>query len=142
MKYDDAAWHYGGDFPKELPKEAGATHIGMFVAWAFLSGLTGSVHLEDIPEELQRLRTRQVTPGRFFMRVCDGKFTDEDLDDRGNAFASHYLNHQHGGYLQDYEATLGGDAPTLYHVADTWDNFDRLKPVLDRRFSEWTLTSR
>src|SRR6266404_3538306 len=36
MKYDDASWHYGGDFPEDLPREAGATHTGMFVAWALL----------------------------------------------------------------------------------------------------------
>ena len=23
MKYDDASWHYGGDFPADLPQEAG-----------------------------------------------------------------------------------------------------------------------
>ncbi|WP_262497415.1 DUF7832 domain-containing protein [Pedobacter caeni] len=28
-KYDDASWHYGGDFPKDLPQINGATHIGM-----------------------------------------------------------------------------------------------------------------
>lgn len=42
MKYDDASWHVGGDFPKELPPEAGATHIGMFAAWCMLNGLTRS----------------------------------------------------------------------------------------------------
>jgi hypothetical protein len=138
MKYDDASWHHGGDFPKDLPNEAGATHTGMFVAWAFASGLVGSIHLDEISEDLERLKSRQMTPGRFFMHACDGKFTDEDLDERGNAFARHYFDLTHGKYLQDYEATLGGNVPTLYHVADTWENFDLLKPVLDRRFSEWS----
>ena len=31
MKYDDASWHYNGDFPTDLPVEAGATHIGLAV---------------------------------------------------------------------------------------------------------------
>jgi hypothetical protein len=26
---------------------------------------------------------------------------------------------------------------TAYEVADTWQNFDRLKPRLDRRLDEW-----
>jgi hypothetical protein len=39
MKYDDASWHCAGDFPKDLPEAAGATHTGMFLAWALLSGL-------------------------------------------------------------------------------------------------------
>ena len=37
MKYDDAGWHVGGDFPDDLPPEAGATHIGMFAAWCMLT---------------------------------------------------------------------------------------------------------
>ncbi|RML48695.1 DUF7832 domain-containing protein [Pseudomonas avellanae] len=32
MKYDDASWHYNGNFPSDLPDTAGATHIGMFLA--------------------------------------------------------------------------------------------------------------
>ena len=31
MKYDDASWHYGGDFPADLPQAAGATHIVMVI---------------------------------------------------------------------------------------------------------------
>ena len=137
MKYDDASWHYGGDFPKDLPDEAGATHTGMFIAWALLSGLAGEIHVVDFPGGLEALRTRSVTPGQFFFEYCDGKFTDEDLDDQGNAFAAAYFAFEHGRYLADYERVLGDGLPNLYYVPDTWPNFDRLKPTLDRRFAEW-----
>ena len=137
MKYDDASWHYGGDFPKDLPDEAGATHAGMFVAWALLSGLAGQIHTEDFPEDLEALRTRSITPGHFLFKYCDGKFIDENLNDQGNAFAAAYFDLEHGSYLADYESVLGSDVPSLYHVPDTWHSFDRLKPTLDRRFSAW-----
>lgn len=39
MKYDDSTWHTDGDFPADLPPEAGATHIGMFMAWALAQNL-------------------------------------------------------------------------------------------------------
>lgn len=137
-KYDDASWHYGADnFPKHLPQEAGATHTGMFVAWAFLSGLAGSIHVEGFTEDIQKLQTRTVTPGVFFYEVCDGKFTDEDLNDDGNRYASSYFDFEKGQYLKDYEALLGGDVEDLYSVEDTWANFDRLRPLLDQRFNEW-----
>ena len=72
---------------------------------------------------------------------CDGKFIDEDLNDEGNAFAQDYYVVETGQYLTDYEMTLGGDnLPDLYHVADTWENFERIKPVLDQRFDEWKAT--
>ena len=136
-KYDDASWHYEGDFPRDMPIEAGGTHIGMFLAWALLSGLSGELHLVDLPEELEQLRSRTVTTGAFFMKACDGKLTEEDMNDEGNAFAQNYFEAQTGQYLYDYENTLGGDLPDLYHVADTWENFERIKPLLDQRFGEW-----
>jgi hypothetical protein len=137
MKYDDASWHYGGNFPKDLPMEAGATHTGMFVAWALLSGLAGEIFINDFPNELEKLRSRECTPGQFFLSSCDGKFTNEDLNDIGNAFAQSYFDFKRGAYLKDYEGLLGKNLPTSYHVSDTWENFDRLRPVLDRRLAEW-----
>jgi hypothetical protein len=137
MKYDDASWHYGGKFPKDLPIEAGATHIGMFVAWALLSGLAGDIHIRDFPEDIPKLSSRSSSPGRFFLESCDGKFVDEDLNEEGNSFSQAYFDFQKGKYLSDYEAALGADVADLYHVEDTWENFDRLRPVLDRRLAEW-----
>jgi len=137
MKYDDASWHSGGKFPKDLPREAGATHTGMFVAWALLTGLAGEVYTTDFPDEIPKLRSRSWTPGRFFLEMCDGKFTDDDLNEEGNAFAQSYFDFKKGSYLRDYEATLGRDVSELYYVKDSWENFDRLKPILDRRFADW-----
>lgn len=138
MKYDDASWHYGADnFPKDLPEEAGATHTGMFAAWAFLSGLAGPLHIEDFPEDIPKLTNRSVTPAAFFLEACDGKFTDEDLNEEGNRFASDYFDFEKGKYLADYESVLGEAGRDLYYVADSWGNFERLKPVLDSRFAEW-----
>jgi hypothetical protein len=93
MKYDDASWHAGEDFPKDVPEDAGATHTGMF--------------------------------------------TDEDLNDEGNAFAQAYFDFEKGAYLSDYDRVLTGGLPSQYHVADTWGNFDALRPVLDKRLEEW-----
>jgi hypothetical protein len=136
MKYDDASWHYGGDFPKDLPDESGATHTGMFLAWCLLRGLVGKDLLEET-EELNRLRDRKVTPGCFFLEMCDGKFTDEDINDKGNEFTRFYFDFGNGNYLSDYDNILASGLPSTYHVADTWDNYDRLAPVIDRRYAEW-----
>jgi len=141
MKYDDASWHSGGDFPADLPPEAGGTHTGMFLAWALLSGLAGAIHVEDFPDDVPTLKARSVTPGAFFLAACDGKFIDEDLNDEGNAFARDYFSFENGQYLADYEAVLGHGIPDepggLYYIADTWESFDILRPTLDHRLAEW-----
>ena len=141
MKYDDATWHCGGQFPADLPADAAATHTGMFLAWAVLNGLVSDDLLENRPELLLRLANRDITPGRFFLSACDGKFTDEDLSDEGNDFAAAYFDFDEGDYLADYESTLGAGLPdhpaALYYVADAWTSFDRLQPVLDARLAHW-----
>ena len=134
MKYDDVSWHTGADeYPKHLPREAAATHTGMFIAWALLSGLGGELAAEDLPP----LRARRITPGRFFNDQCDGKFVDEQLNAEGNGFVTAYFDLDQGGYLKDYDRVLCAGLTTAYEVADTWENFDKLKPRLDRRLDEW-----
>ena len=142
MKYDDASWHYGGDFPDELPQSAAATHSGMFLTWALLAGLAGRLHTDDFPDDLVKLEARAITPGQFLLSVCDQKFTDEDLNEEGNAFAADYFDFQSGQYLADYERALCGDLPTLYHAKDTWESYDRLAPVLDKALRRWRSKSR
>jgi hypothetical protein len=63
VKYDDASWHYGGDFPKGLPQKAGATHIGMFLAWMILNGLSSEELMEE--DDVLDLKIRK-SPVRNF----------------------------------------------------------------------------
>ncbi len=136
MKYDDVSWHVNGNYPPELPHQAAATHTGMFVSWALLTGLAGPLR-QDIPDGIAALQQRTTTPGQFFWEYCDGKFVDLALNKEGNAFAKAYFDFAKGSYLADYEAVLGGELPSLYHIADTWENFDRIKPLLDKRLLAW-----
>jgi hypothetical protein len=138
VKYDDASWHHGGgDFPEDLPEEAAATHTGMFLAWALMSGFAGPIYLDDPSESISKLQARSLTPGQFFLDTSDGKFVDEDLNEEGNAFAQAYFDLKRSRYLSDYEAVLVGDLPSQYHVPDTWRSYDTLKPLLDQRLAEW-----
>ncbi len=90
MKYDDASWHSGGDFPADLPAEAGATHIGMYLAWLLLQGMANEELAEDAEEDLQALRERRTTPGRFLLEYSDGKFVDDLISDEANTFTAAY----------------------------------------------------
>lgn len=142
MKYDDAGWHYGGDFPDDLPESAGGTHIAMLVVWCLLNGLAGNAHVLEYAEALEELRTRTLTPGAWFMTNCDGKFIDNDLNEEGNCFVQTYyaaeegLQTDPGSYIADYELTFP-DVPTLYHVPDNWESFDMIAPVIAQRFAVW-----
>lgn len=79
MKYDDASWHYGGTFPKHLPNEAGATHIGIFLAWMLINNLAGEELEEDAESELAQPKDRTLTGAQFLMTVLDEKLTDQEF---------------------------------------------------------------
>lgn len=137
MKYDDASWHNGAEFPAGMAPEAAATHAGIFLAWALLAGLGGEYHVVDSAEELELLLARKWTPGRYFLAVCDGRLTDEDLNEEGNAFAQAYYHQDGTSFISDYREFLAKGLPSEYHVADSWANLDKLQPVLDRRLANW-----
>ena len=139
MKYDDASWHYGGDFPDDLPDTAGATHIGMFLAWALINDMAGELHLEGSQESIEKVKNRDMTGSEFLIRECDEKFTDEDLNNEGNSFVKYYFDDEegYGKYISDYEEALSSELPSMYHVKDTWENFDKLKPLIDKAYQQW-----
>jgi hypothetical protein len=137
MKYDDASWHSDGDFPKDLPREAGAIHTGMYLSWALLNGLAGEIHLEEFPEGIEELKSQNITPAEFFLKYCDGKFTDEDLNEVGNQFTIAYFDLQRGSYLNEYSSLFGEAVPSLYHVEDTWENYAKVSALLSKRFTDW-----
>jgi len=35
---------------------------------------------------------------------------------------------------------VGTEPPSIYHVADSWETYERLAPVIEQRFTEWQAT--
>lgn len=139
MKYDDASWHYNGNFPSDLPHAAGATHIGMFLAWMLLNELASEELLDDAESELNALEKRELTGGAFVISMLDEKLTDQEFNAVGNAFAIAYyegLNND-SCYVDDYVLAFGVTQDAIYSVEDTWANYDKLSPFIDARFAEW-----
>jgi hypothetical protein len=144
MSYDRADWHYGGDYPKELPPENGGTHIGMFLAWAIMNGLEGDELQEDSAPSLAAVRARQMTGRQFLFRECDEKLWEADFNDEGSAFATAYYqtSNQDFSYHADYGRIFEDVLPGTYYVEDTWQNYDKIAAEITRRFEEWKLTKR
>jgi hypothetical protein len=138
VKYDDASWHYGGDFPKGLPPKAGATHIGIFLAWMILNGFASEELLEE-EDDVQALKDREMTGAEFLMSVLDEKMTDDDFNAEGNAFAlAYYEGRDHDSkYADDYFECLNVDNSSLYGVEDIWANYDAMFPRIAERFATW-----
>lgn len=134
MAIDRMDWHYGGNFPEDLPNENGGTHIGIFLAWIINNNLEGDLHKEESAEALEDVRKRKITGRDFLIDQCDEKFWEEDLTEEGFVFAESYYEND---YHEDYEETLIKNLPTTYHVEDTWENYDKIAQIIDKRFREW-----
>jgi len=143
MSYDRADFDYSTE-AAPLPKGHAATHIGMFLAWAVLNGLESDFHHQCSAQFLDKLRRREITGRQFFEAVCQERFSERDLNEEGNAFTQYYYVDQsgkRGAYFADYKKVLAAGLPSFWHVADTWANYDKLAPVLARRYSEWKYPS-
>lgn len=134
--YDDASWHYGGDFDPALPPAAAATHIGLFMGWCVTRDLH-NVDGDDAGRWLfAALARRELTPGAVIIAL-DEKLTDDLLSYEGNAFASKYYEGGRGpSYLDDY-VDVFEEVDDIYAVPDTWESLERISLVLDQRLESF-----
>ena len=87
-------------------------------------------------EEADRaaVRQRAMTGSALLQSWYDDKLFSSNLVPEGAAFANaYYVKH----YFDDYNHTLAKGLPSEYAVPDTWESFDKLAPVIDRRFAAW-----
>ena len=132
---DRAEWHYRGDFPQELPPEAGGTHIGMYLAWIIHRDLGSATLRKYARDALPLLKERKITGRELLFSELEEKFFATLLTRVGREFTRDY--YESGCYVDDYATALGGSLPTLYHVEDSWSNYDKIAPVMDARFASW-----
>lgn len=138
MKYDDASWHSGGNFPKHQPEENGGTHIALFLKWCFIKGWAGELHLEEVPEAVAAVVSGELPATEFLFKYCDGKFTDEDLNEKGNAFAMQYYGDE-GLYLDDYAVAFGD---LMYVASEGAHDFAKFSSIVEARFNGGPLTKK
>jgi hypothetical protein len=133
MAYDKAKWHSEGNFPKGAPPENGGTHIGIFLAWAILRDMVSDELLADAAEDVAAVRERRLTGRTLLFRHLDGVLSEDDLNERGNAFAKHYYKK----YMAEFDRIVRKRFPTAYHIGDSWKNYDAIAKIIDKRYAEW-----
>ncbi|GAA2845593.1 hypothetical protein FB468_3007 [Leucobacter komagatae] len=136
-KLDDVKWHTGGDFPADVPASAGATHMGMFLAWAAQAGLLATEHEVGLGDTVTALRARTITPGTAIRTACDGVLSGELFSQRGGRFAEAYYDADEGSYLDDYADEFWDTGETIYHVPDSWVSYDRIAARVSERYEVW-----
>ncbi len=135
-KYDDASWHFDGDFPETSPIEYGGTHIALFLKWCFVKGWAGEADDENHKADIALVVVGEKTATEFLFEYCDGKLTSEDLNDAGNQFATKYYGNK-GRYFNDY-VELFGDL--MYVKPEKDHDFEKLSELMESRLKSGNLT--
>jgi len=132
--YDNAKNHFLGNFPESLPIEQAYVHIGMYLGWIISKELYSEFFEDEADTQIYRFNRREMG-ATILSEIWDGYLGYELFSKEGNMFTYYYYG---GGiYHKDYETLLAPELPSIYHVKDTWENFDKLSTKIDQRFADW-----
>lgn len=132
--YDNARNHFLGNFPETLPIEQAYVHIGMYLGWIIENDLYSEFFEDEAGTSIFRFKRREISC-TILSELWDGYLGHELFDRTGNMFTYYYYG---GGlYRRDYEKMLVGKLPSLYHVNDSWENYEKMVAQIDQRYAEW-----
>ena len=132
---DKGKWHWEGDYPAELDPERGSTHIAMYFAWAVDNHHVSSKFAGEAI--IARFRSREVNLLEL-MQWFDDVLAPDMLTDEAAAFSARYYGGEEEPiYIEDYSNLLAANLPTPYHVEPTFENYERIKPMIQERFETW-----
>ena len=132
--YDNAKNHFLGNFPSSLPIEQAYVHIGMYLGWIIDNDLYSSYFEEEADIQIFRFKRRDISC-TILSEIWDGYLGHELFGKTGNLFTYYYYG---GGiYRKDYQTLLAPTLPSIYHVSDTWENYERMAQQISKRFEEW-----
>ena len=133
--YDKGKYHLEAVEECGLPESHACHHALFFFRWLIEHDLMSDwFRSETEPFEPGGVTNAAVLQTYEWWDCC---LVDDMLSDEGNAFARHYFDFEKGKYLSDYMGSLKGDLPSEYHIAFSEENFQRFKPIIDRRYAEW-----
>ncbi|WP_338394213.1 DUF7832 domain-containing protein [Fulvitalea axinellae] len=132
--YDNAKNHFLGNFPSSLPIEQAYVHIGMYLGWIIEQELYSEYFEEEAETEIYRFRRKEF-PCTILSEIWDGYLGFELFNEEGNMFTYYY--YAGGLFKKDYQDVLAGNLPSIYHVKDTWENFEAMSGRITQRYVEW-----
>lgn len=121
----------------DLDPFQGYVHTGLFLGWLIDKNLASEEFSEEIAQVYSLFRQRKITGPHIFEEYPDGTLKLEDLNEDGNKFTLRYYTVRNGEFFRDYTETLAKDLSSVYHVEDSWENYDKLKVVLDKRYESY-----
>jgi hypothetical protein len=132
--YDNAKKHFLGNFPDNLPIEQAYVHIGMYLGWIIENDLYSEYFEDEAEIQIFRFKRREISC-TILSEIWDGYLGHELFSKEGNMFTYYYYG---GGlYKGDYDQTLVQQLPSIYHVDDSWENYETMAKLMSVRYNDW-----
>lgn len=133
--YDKASQHFmSGGFPDQLPIDQAYVHIGMYLGWIVSNNLYSDFFEEECDTQIYRFKHKEISPA-MLSEIWGGSLGSNLFTDEGNMFTYYYYG---GGlYKRDYEKLLAAQLPSIYHVKDSWENFDMVSKKITEQYQRW-----
>lgn len=138
--YDKAKYHFDAEnYPKDLPVEQAYVHTGMFLGWIIDNDLFNKEFFDElgILKDINAFRNRKIKATDIYRNQLDGALTSEDLSEEGNSFAQYYFDANKWPFINDYTKLFDLSSDKIYSVEDTWENYAKVKKIIDQRYTEW-----
>lgn len=135
--FDKAKYHDNSIEQLGLDEEQAFVHTGLFFAWLVNNGLMSDFFCDETRDGIIELKDRKISPSTLYMN-WDGVLSGEMLNEKGFNFALNYFDFKKGAYLADYEYVFNVKDGQVFTVRDTWDNYDKIKPLIDEAYKEWS----
>ncbi|RAW00889.1 DUF7832 domain-containing protein [Pseudochryseolinea flava] len=132
--YDNAKQHFLGNFPENLPIEQAYVHIGMYLGWVIDMDLYSEYFEDEASNQIFRFKRREISC-TILSEIWEGYLDHQFFNKPGNMFTYYY--YAGGLYHADYNQILVQSLPSIYHVSDTWDNYEKLKQRMGMRWQDW-----
>src|SRR6266516_1265879 len=137
--YDKAAYHDEAVAKLGLPKEHTENHTLFFLRWLLETNLVSEWYMKETAQTREECRAGKATVRDVYRQMASA-LMDDMLSAEGAEFVKDYYSVSKvrlAGYPRDYEITLQGNLASSYHVPYTEENYQRIRPVIDRLYQDW-----
>lgn len=139
--YDKAKWHDEEVQDLNLDEFQAFIHGGMYLGWIIDNGMLSPDFEKECEEEIGRFLKREIT-GPELNSLLDGWLYSDMFNEEANMFSRYYYDGDKLRYYYDYGRAVALELPSLYHVSDTWENYEKVKAIIEKRFRKWNRARR
>ena len=132
LVYDKAEWHLPAD---GVGREGQNEYVfgGLYLAWLAGQQIVDDGAFDADESLLESIRARRVGVCALYEGAA-GVLDSDLLTAEGNRFTADYFE---SGYAKDYAEIFAVPEDAFARVADSWENFGKLKVRLDERYMVW-----